>query len=103
MVGCDDSPKGFERRVVPATLTPEELLKSSVWRRKAIMGSQKVLDDKDINSMIETSNDEVARGFLEGPFSEQKAALCGLPFCMFFFSLDFLLFLRKFIYFFLEI
>ncbi len=72
LVGCDDSSRGFDRHMVPATLTPEELLKSSLWRRKAIMGSHKSIDEKDINSMIETSNDEVARGFLEGPFSESE-------------------------------
>ena len=26
-VGCDESPKGFDRQIVPATLTPEDLLK----------------------------------------------------------------------------
>ena len=34
------------------------------------MGSNKTVEEKDINSMLDVSNDEVERGFLEGPFSE---------------------------------
>lgn len=75
LVGCDDSSRGFDRHMVPATLTPEELLKSSLWRRKAIMGSHKSIDEKDINSRLETSNDEVTRGFLEGLFQKARCQI----------------------------
>ena len=75
LVGCDEPPKGFERQIVPATLTPEELLKSSLWRRKAIMGSSKSIDEKDINSRLETSNDEVTRGFLEGLLQKARCQI----------------------------
>ena len=72
LVGCDESPTGFDRLVCPATLTPEELLKSSPWRRKAIMGASKAVNATDISNLVDTSQDEVDRGFLEGPYTESE-------------------------------
>ena len=67
IIGCDESPNAFERLVVPATLSEGELRLSSVW-----IGASKKLKDEDVKAFLETFDEEVARGFLKGPFSEHE-------------------------------
>ena len=72
IIGCDESPDAFERLVVPATLSEGELRQSSVWRRRSIIGASKKFKDEDVKAFLETFDEEVARGFLKGPFSEHE-------------------------------
>lgn len=73
LVGMHDSPECYPPLVRPATLTESDLRSSSVWRRKAIVGKNREHPDPDhINHLEETATDEVAAGYVEGPFHSEK-------------------------------
>ena len=75
LVGLQPAPKGFKEQLVPATMTEEELLSSALWRRKTMMCQQKRFAAEEEQALIETTSDEVSRGFLQGPYTEQEMSV----------------------------
>ena len=72
LVGYQGPPKGFKEQLVPATMSEEELAASSLWRRKSLMSSSKAMTKEDQEELMKSATEEVASGFLVGPFSEEE-------------------------------
>ena len=68
-MGSMTCPQGRWR---PATISGDELLATSVWRRKAIQGASPELESEQQKDLHEASLAEVAKGHLHGPLSEQQ-------------------------------
>ena len=67
-----DMPPGVVPDWRPATTSGDELLATSVWRRKAIQGASPELELEHEKDLHEASLAEVAKGHLHGPLSEQQ-------------------------------
>lgn len=65
--GYHDIPCYAESKITPATSTQTQLEAEAVWRRKALSTTQ--LDAEQFAVLEEQSEQEVAAGFLNGPFS----------------------------------
>ena len=72
LYGEHDVPPGAIPDSRPATTSADELLATSVWRRKAIQGASPELDPEHQKDLHEASLAEVAKGHLHGPLSEQQ-------------------------------
>ena len=72
LTGSHGSVPALPEKLVPATDSMESLLAASELRRKALTSSGKVTSDKEQEDLTEASNEEVRRGELEGPFSEEE-------------------------------
>ena len=73
LVGCHDSPACYPLELNPATLSETDLRNSAVWRRKATLNRR--LPDADplhVDHLEETAAEELAAGFLEGPFADER-------------------------------
>ena len=74
LVGSHDDPGCYPTKVVPASLTENDLRETSVWRRKALIGQKR----NDMHSehalrLETTAAEETEMEFLDGPyFSEQE-------------------------------
>lgn len=75
LVGLQTAPPGYRQQLVPATMTEGELLQTAQWRRKSLMCQSKQFSQDDEKALLETTNDEVARGFLQGPYTEQEMSV----------------------------
>jgi len=51
------------------------LLQSAAWRRKSLMCQSKRFKPEEEAALLETTAEEVAKGFLEGPYSEQEISV----------------------------
>ena len=71
LVGMHDTPSCYPPLLKPATLTGDDLVASSVWRRKAILGRVGTSDPAHIAHLEETAKEELLMGFLEGPFQTE--------------------------------
>ena len=65
LFGHHDLPPYACTKIVPATSTVEQLQRESVWRRKALRAEH---DQESTDLLDAQSREEVARGFLSGPF-----------------------------------
>ena len=75
LVGLEPAPKGYQKHLVPASMTEDELVQSAKWRRKAIMaGARRMTRDEQL-SLQETTAAEVERVFLQGPYAEDEMTL----------------------------
>ena len=72
LYGEHDLPPGAILDWRPATASADELLTTSVWRRKAIQGASPELDPEHQKELHEASLAEVAKGHLHGPLDEQQ-------------------------------
>ena len=72
LTGSHGPVPALPEKLVPATDSLESLLASSEIRRKALTSSKKETSDKEQKDLTEASDEEVRRGELEGPFSEQE-------------------------------
>ena len=72
LYGEHDLPPGAILDWRPATTSPDELLTTSVWRRKAIQGASPGLDPEHQKDLHGASLAEVAKGHLHGPLDEQQ-------------------------------
>ncbi|CAE7310483.1 unnamed protein product [Symbiodinium sp. KB8] len=72
LTGSHGAVPALPEKLVPATDSVESLLAASELRRKALTSSGKVTSDKEQEDLTEASNEEVRRGELEGPFSEEE-------------------------------
>jgi len=61
--------------LVPASITEDELRQSAAWRRRSLMCQSKNFKPEEEAALLETTAEEVARGFLKGPYSEQETSV----------------------------
>eukprot|EP00435_Cladocopium_sp_Y103_P008521 s2383_g2.t1 len=70
--GKHDTPACYPEKIRPATLTQEDLERSAVWRRKALLGKRaQMVDPEHVAHLETTAAEELEAGFLEGPFSSE--------------------------------
>ena len=74
-MGLQAAPNGYREQLVPASITEDELLQSAAWRRKSLMCQSKRFKPEEEAALLETTAEEVAKGFLEGPYSEQEISV----------------------------
>ena len=72
LVGLQDAPAGYREQLVPASITEDELLDAALWRRKMLMGQHKQITAAEESALLEATADEISRGFLQGPYSEDE-------------------------------
>ena len=73
LYGCHTKPPNFPDDWKPSLISVDELLDSSVWRRKALMGAEQAKVEGSVQSDLhEATMKEVALGHLHGPYSEQE-------------------------------
>ena len=72
LVGLQEAPQGYRRQLVPATMTEDELCASALWRRRTLMGSINRMDKEEVKALLESTQSEVDKGFLQGPYSEAE-------------------------------
>ena len=74
LYGEHDVPAGAVLDWRPATTSSDELLVSSVWRRKAIQGASQEMDAAQQKDFHDASLAEVAKGHLHGPLEEHQVS-----------------------------
>ena len=83
LVGLQQAPKGYRHQLVPAAISEDELSQSAAWRRQLLMllmCQTKSFSPEEERELIAATNDEVKRGFLQGPYSEDEVSvLMGTP------------------------
>ena len=72
LVGLQEPPNGYQKLLVPATMTVEELQQSSRWRRLCLMNSSRGLSSEEEQALLEATTAEIERGFLQGPYTQQE-------------------------------
>ena len=73
LYGSHTKPPNFPDDWKPSLISVDELLDSSVWRRKALMGAEQAkAEDSVQDDLHEATMKEVALGHLHGPYSEQE-------------------------------
>ena len=79
LVGSHDTPPCYPELMRPATMTEEDLQKSAIWRRKAMLARVPAVDPAHVEHLLETTEEELSLGFLEGPFhsEDQVTAFLG--------------------------
>ena len=71
LVGLHDTPPCYPPMLKPATMVLEDLQKSALWRRRAMVGKVQKSDPSHIEHLEATAADELDRGFVEGPFDSE--------------------------------
>ena len=56
----------------PATMTEEDLRRSAIWRRKAMLARTHTCDPAHVKHLLETTEEELQLGFIEGPFFDEE-------------------------------
>lgn len=74
LYGEHDVPDGATLDWRPASSSADELLETSVWRRKAIQGASPDLDHDQQKDLHEASLAEVEKGHLIGPMDEHQVS-----------------------------
>ena len=84
LVGSHDTPPCYPELLRPATMTEDDLRRSSIWRRKAMLARIHVSDPSHVGHLLETTEEELSLGFLEGPFfsEAQVTEFLGRDDCM---------------------
>ncbi|CAE7032457.1 unnamed protein product [Symbiodinium sp. CCMP2592] len=72
LVGTSQCPECFDRKFVPAFLTETELMASAATRRKSLLSKFERVDPEEARILKEATDEEVAMGFLEGPYYDQS-------------------------------
>lgn len=67
-----DTPSCYPELLKPATMTEEDLRSTAKWRRKALLARVPKMSPEHVKHLIETSDDELARGVLDGPFFSEE-------------------------------
>jgi len=75
LVGLQEPPTGYQRMLVPASMTEDELMASARWRRTSIMQSARQLSKSEEDALLEATSSEVEKGFLQGPYSEAEMSV----------------------------
>jgi len=71
-VGLQPAPEGYQKQMVPASMTEDELTRTAKWRRQAIMTSSRRVNPSEEKALLEATTEEVQRGFLQGPYTEDE-------------------------------
>ena len=74
LVGTSDLPKPFDAKIVPATLSEQELRATARARRQTLVQTGRPGDDEHVEHLVRSTLDEVDRGFLDGPFTESEVS-----------------------------
>ena len=53
-------------------MTEDELTRTAKWRRQAILTSSRRVNPSEENALLEATTEEVRRGFLQGPYTEDE-------------------------------
>ena len=78
IVGLQEPPNGYQRLLVPASMTEDELVNSAKWRRNSLMRATRALSKPEEDALIEATALEVEKGFLQGPYTaEEMSVLMG--------------------------
>ena len=72
LVGLQPPPNGYQKQLVPASMTEDELFQSAMWRRQGIMAGSRRLTQLEESALIEATAVEVEKGFLQGPYTEAE-------------------------------
>ena len=72
LVGLQSAPEGYQKQLVPASMTEDELTRTAKWRRQAILTSSRRVNPSEENALLEATTEEVHRGFLQGPYTEDE-------------------------------
>ncbi|CAL1136988.1 unnamed protein product [Cladocopium goreaui] len=75
LVGLQEPPTGYQRLLVPASMTEDELTASARWRRTSIMQTARQLSKSEEDALLEATASEVEKGFLQGPYSEAEMSV----------------------------
>ena len=75
LVGLQEPPTGYQRMLVPASMTEDELTASAKWRRTSIMQTARQLSKSEEDALLEATASEVEKGFLQGPYSEAEMSV----------------------------
>ena len=75
LVGLQPPPEGYQKLLVPASMTEDELLNTAMWRRQSVMQSARQLTVTEETALLEATAHEVDRGFLQGPYSESEMSV----------------------------
>lgn len=75
LVGLHAAPNGYLNHLCPASMTEDELSNSALWRRRALMGSNREWTPEEEDALVKTTSEEVNMGFLEGPYSEDEMSV----------------------------
>ena len=75
LVGLQPSPEGYQKLLVPACMTEDELPQTARWRRQSIMQGARQLTTTEEKALMEATDNEVERGFLQGPYSEAEMSV----------------------------
>ncbi|CAE7211849.1 unnamed protein product, partial [Symbiodinium sp. KB8] len=74
LVGTSDLPQPFDAKIVPATLTEQELRATAKARRQTLVQTVRPGDAEHVEHLVRSTLDEVDRGFLDGPFTESEVS-----------------------------
>ena len=75
LYGIHSKPPNFPADWRPASLSVTELLESSIWRRKILMGARSTAtDERTMEDLHASTMKEVELGHLHGRFSEQDVS-----------------------------
>ena len=72
LVGMHDTSQCYPELLRPATMTEEDLRRSAIWRRKAMLARTHTCDPAHVKHLLETTEEELQLGFLEGPFFDEE-------------------------------
>ena len=72
LVGLQPAPEGYQKLMIPASMTEDELTKTAKWRRRAIMSSSRHMNPSEEKALLDATAEEVQRGFLQGPYTEDE-------------------------------
>ena len=71
LVGKHDSPACYPLLLKPATLVADDVCKSAVWRRRALVGRCTSADPAHIEHLETTAMEKLKLGFVEGLFASE--------------------------------
>ena len=72
LVGMHDTPQCYPEFLRPATMTKEDLRRSAIWRPQAMLSRVHTCDPAHVKHLLETTEEELSFGFLEGPFFDEE-------------------------------
>ena len=75
LVGSQEPPTEYQRRLVPANMTEDELTASTRWRRTSIMQTDRQPSKSEEDALLDATASQVEKGFLQGPCSAAKTSV----------------------------
>eukprot|EP00435_Cladocopium_sp_Y103_P021325 s1919_g5.t1 len=75
LVGMQEPPEGYQKMLVPASMTEDELTFTAPWRRKSLMSARRGLSREEEDALLSATAEEVEKGFLGGPYTEDEISV----------------------------